>query len=93
MRPGEIFPLRWQSVAFNGNKGLIKIAEGKSKAARRALPMVPEVRATLKACHRAQNRPKEGWVFPSKSSVGHFEPGSAKNQHAVALRNSKVAPF
>ena len=32
-------------------------------------------------------------MFPASSKTGHFEQGSAKNQHAKALRESKVKAF
>ena len=47
--------------------GLIQMAEGKSKAARRILPMVPDVLNAMRARHGAQGCPAKGWVFPSKS--------------------------
>jgi integrase len=93
MRPGEVFPLRWETTSFNGNGGPIRITEGKSKTARRTLPMVPEVFAAPKARHLAQGEPAEGWVFPAKSASGHLEQGTAKKQHAKALKNSGVKPF
>jgi integrase len=65
MRPGEIYPLRWEHVLLNGTGGLIQIAEGKTKAARRMLPMVAEVYHMLLDRSEAQGRPAEGWVFPS----------------------------
>jgi integrase len=44
MRPGEVFALRWGSVLLNEDgTGLIQITRGKSKAARRILPMLPSV--------------------------------------------------
>src|SRR5690348_2521095 len=43
VRPGEAYKLRWEHVALNGHGGLIQITEGKTKAARRMLPMVPAV--------------------------------------------------
>lgn len=85
MRPGEVYGLRWEHVLLNGQGGLIQVAEGKSKAARRLLPMVPEVYAALRARSEAQGRPKEGWVFPSGSRCGHLEEGTAKGQHCRAL--------
>ena len=42
-RPGEVFALRWERVQLNGTGGLLQIAEGKSRAARRMLPLVPAV--------------------------------------------------
>jgi len=93
MHPGEVFRLRWEQVLLNGSGGLIQITEGKSRAARRLLPMVPAVCQALKARHEAQGCPTEGWVFPSGSASGHLEEGSAKNQHTRALKASNVKPF
>jgi len=85
MRPGEVFKLRWEQVLLNGSGGLIQITEGKSRAARRLLPMVPAVYQALKARHEAQGNPAQGWVFPSGAKSGHLEQGSAKNQHGKAF--------
>jgi integrase len=93
MRPGECYALRWEHVLLNGQGGLIQIAQGKSKAARRLLPMVPAVYQALKARHEAQGLPREGWVFPTGSRSGHLEESTAKIQHARALRLSGVKPF
>ncbi len=85
MRPGECYALRWEHVLLNGHGGLIQIARGKSKAARRPLPMVPEVYQALKARYEAQGCPAEGWVFPTGAASGHMEESSAKQWHAKAL--------
>lgn len=93
MRPSEVFGLRWERVYLNGQGGLIQITDGKSKAARRILPMVLGVYDAVKARHEAQGCPTEGWVFPADTASGHLEGGSAKNQHALALKESKVKRF
>ena len=93
MRPGEVFVLRWPHVLLNGTGGLIQIAEGKTKASRRVLPMVAEVYAALKSRSEAQGRPVDGWVFPSSSREGHFNKDAAKDQHRKALDDSKVKDF
>jgi len=103
MRPSEVFALRWENVLLNGNGGLLQITDGKSRAARRMLPLVPAVYNTLKARHDAQGSPTTGWVFPADTKSEHLEGGSAKNQHAAALndvneqakkkRTSKLKPF
>jgi integrase len=85
LRPGEVSKLRWEHVLVNGHGGLIQIADGKSRAARRMLPMVPAVYAMMKARHEAQGWPPEGWVFPTGSVCGHLEQGTAKTQHSRAL--------
>jgi len=84
-RPGEAFKLRWEHVLLNRNDGLIQVAEGKSKAARRPLPMVPVVLSMMKARHAAQGSPSDGWVFPSGAVCGHLEQGTSKTQHGRAL--------
>jgi integrase len=91
MRPGEAYQLRWEHVLPNGAGGLIQIAEGKTKAARRFLPMVPKVYSTLKDRHEQQKRPTEGWVFPAGSASGHLEESSAKKYHGEALRRLEQA--
>ena len=85
MRPGEVYGLRWEFVLLNGQGGLIHVSDGKSKAARRILPMIPDVYHVLKARHEQCGCPVEGWVFPSTAKCGHLEQGTAKTQHAAAL--------
>jgi integrase len=92
MRPGEAFGLRWENIHLNGTGGLIQVTEGKTKAARRMLPMVPAVYTALKAKWEATGKPEEGWLFPSSSREGHFNKDTAKDQHkrALALANAKA---
>jgi integrase len=85
MCPGECYKLEWKHILLNGNGGLIQIADGKTKARRRVLPMQPTVYQALFARWRAQGEPAQGWVFPSGSASGHFDENSAKNQHLAAL--------
>jgi integrase len=84
-RPGEIFALRWERIQLNGKGGLLQIADGKSAAAKRLLPLVPAVFHTLKARWTASGEPENGWVFPADTVSRHIEGGSAKNYHARAL--------
>ena len=91
MRPGEVYGLRWEFVLLNGHGGLIQVSEGKSKAARRILPMIPDVYDALKARHEQQGRPAQGWVFPSSAKCGHLEQGTAKTQHSAALAKANAA--
>jgi integrase len=89
-RPGEAYTLRWEAVLLNGTGGMIQVTDGKTKAARRVLPMVPEVYTMLRRRSEEQGRPITGWVFPSGSACGHFDENSAKNQHLAALRVLKA---
>ena len=93
MRPGEVFVLQWQHILLNQHGGLIRIADGKSKAARRVLPMTPNVFAVLTKRFMAAGQPIDGYVFPSKSADGHLTGNVAKDQHARALENCGVTPF
>lgn len=94
MRPGEVFALRWENILLNGSGGLLQITNGKSRAAKRMLPLVPAVFDALKARQKEQGSPSEGWIFPHDTRSGHLESdGLAKGQHALALKNSKVKPF
>lgn len=93
MRPGEVFALRWENILLNGSGGLLQITAGKSRAAKRMLPLVPAVFDVLKARQREQSA-IEGWVFPADTQTGHLESdGLSKIQHALALKNSKVKAF
>jgi integrase len=94
MRPGEVFALQWESILLNGSGGLLQITDGKSRAAKRMLPLVPAVFEALKARRKEQGSPTEGWLFPQDTRSGHLESdGLAKDQHALALKDSKVKPF
>jgi integrase len=85
LRPSEIYTLRWEQIRLT-DQGFIQITKGKSKAARRTLPIVPAVHKILASRHRGQAYPLEGWVFTSQSKSGHLEQGSAKNQHLRAVK-------
>ena len=48
MRPEECFRERWENITWvNGRFGTILVTHGKTKAARRVLPMTSRVRAVL----------------------------------------------
>jgi integrase len=47
MRPSEIYSLRWEQISLT-DQGFIQVTKGKSKAARRMLPLVPAVQRSLK---------------------------------------------
>jgi integrase len=97
MRPGEVFSLQWQHILLSDDEsetGRIQVVDGKSKAARRLLPMTPTVHRILKARRIAAGMPSTGWIFPSGSKDGHLTvDGLAKAQHKKALEDSRVTPF
>jgi integrase len=88
MRPGEVFSLRWENVYLNGSGGLIHVTEGKTKAARRMLPMLPVVYAAMSARHEESGKPEAGWIFPSTSREKHLNKDTAKDQHAKAIEKA-----
>jgi integrase len=94
LRPEECNRLGWDSITWaNGRNGTLLITSGKTKAARRVLPMTPRVRHILEARWKAAGKPTEGFVWPAPTKSEHVEPSSLKKQHAKAFRLSKVRPF
>jgi integrase len=67
MRPGEVFPMRWEDIDWN--RGMIFIPRGKTPRSRRYLPMSDRVMEALQSRRKDQ---KQGWVFPSDSKPGHL---------------------
>jgi integrase len=94
LRPEECYRLVWDSITWvNGRNGTMLVTHGKTKAARRVLPMTPRVRHILETRWEANGRPSEGYVWPAPTQSLHIEPSSLKKQHAKALRLSTVRPF
>ena len=95
LRPGEVFALRWPNILLHDDgTGLIHISEGKSKAARRVLPMTRRVYALLLARYIASGKPEEGWIFPTgRDPAKHITDSLTKGQHRKALDDSKVSDF
>jgi integrase len=94
MRPDELHRMQWENVTWNGGRhGTILIANGKTNAARRAIPMTLRVSIILADRWTAQGTPEEGWVWPSGTKTGHINHSTVRKQHRAALKLSKVRPF
>jgi integrase len=94
MRPEECFKLRWENVSFsNGRHGTLRVLEGKTKAARRTLPLTQRVRNLLESRWENAGKPEDGWIWPAATKQGHVGHDSIRVQHRNALRDSKVNPF
>ena len=94
LRPEECYRLVWDSITWvNGRNGTLLVTHGKTRAARRMLPMTPRVRHILEARWEAAGKPTEGFVWLAPTKSGHIEPSSLKKQHGKALKLSKVRPF
>ncbi len=87
LRPDEVYRLRW---AENYRDGKIIIHTGKTKAARRSIPVTPRVAAVLEMRRTLNGSP---WIFPAPTKTGHIEQSSIKKAHRRALKASQVAPF
>jgi len=63
LRPDECYRLRWEELTWaNGLNGSLLVAQGKTAAARRVLPMTPRVRSVLETRWNAAGKPLEGWL-------------------------------
>jgi integrase len=94
MRPEECHRLRWESINWvGGRNGTIFIEKGKTKSARRLLPMSQRVRLMLESRWKKAGEPIEGWVWPAPTKDEHINHDSVKLQHKNALKLSKLRPF
>jgi integrase len=94
MRPEECHCLRWENITWDGGRnGMLLITKGKTKAARRVLPLSPRVRIALENRWKLAGEPGEGWVWPAETKDGHINHDSVKLQHKKALKLAKVRVF
>jgi integrase len=87
LRPDEVYRLRWRE---NYVQGRIVIHEGKTKAARRSIPVTPRVAAVLEMRRDGNAAP---WVFPAPTKSGHIDQSSIKKAHRRALKATNVVDF
>jgi integrase len=94
LRPEECFRLRWEHINFSGERyGSLRVLEGKTKAARRVIPLTKRVRSVLETLWENAARPDEGWIFPAPTKQGHVWHDSIRVQHKKALKGGKVQAF
>jgi len=94
LRPDECHRLRWEEINWNsGRTGTLLVAQGKTPAARRLLPLTTRVRAMLESRWGTDGKPVQGFVWPAPTKSGHINHSTLKKQHTRALRRSKVRPF
>jgi integrase len=72
---------------------VLLITQGKTKAARRVLPLSPRVHAVLKNRWKGAGSPSEGWVWPAQTNCGHINHDSLKLQHKKAVAAATLRPF
>jgi integrase len=94
MRPEECHCLRWENINWNGGRnGVLLITHGKTKAARRALPLSPRLRTVLENRWKLAGSPGEGWIWPAETKDKHINHDSLKLQHKKAVKRAGVRPF
>src|SRR5215471_21676085 len=87
MRPEEVFRITRVNVSID--HGFVYIPFGKTKAARRRIPLTAAAQAVLKA---RLGRVKGGHAFPHRKDSNR-PMTSVKTAHASALSDSKVSAF
>src|SRR5207249_1571352 len=90
MIPGEKHRDRVVSRDEELRYGAIHITYGKTRAARRRIPMTPRVTAIAES-RVAQSA--DGWIFPAPTRSGHMESSSVKKQQARVFRVTRIQPF
>lgn len=91
LRPDECHRLEWRDIDLKHN--CLYIRSGKTKAARRRLPLTPSVRSVFETRYQLADRPSDGFVFAAPTKTGHIDHSSLKKQHLAALKQSHVRPF
>lgn len=80
-------------MLYAGIYGGLQVLVGKTKAARRAIPLTQRVHSVLEIQWQKAGKPDEGFVFPAPTKQGHAWHDSIRVQHKKALDASKVRPF
>jgi integrase len=87
LRPDECHRLEWAHIDLDGN--YLQVMSGKTAAARRQLPLTPNVRRVLEDRRNGDH----GFVFPAPTKSGHIDHSTVKKQHRSALKASGVRTF
>jgi integrase len=92
LRPGEVFNLKCEDLDFEHLT--VRVSAGKSRAAKRELPMTDAVYTSLVYYLKGIGSPTKGWLFSSPvNSAKPFSQQRAFDWHHAALKASKVADF
>jgi integrase len=95
LRPNsELFPLEWVNVTLQGTpeapNGVIRVPQGKTDSAVRAVPLTARGREALLARrHSANNEGK--YVFPGPGNCGHIV--TLQHVHERTIRDAKLESF
>lgn len=91
-RPGEILTLQWQHILLNKHGGLIRIADGKSKAAKRVLPMTPNVYAVLLKRFEDATLARIAGYSSIVIAMRYVHPQADAIERAFAMAHGKIKP-
>ncbi len=69
------------------------VRSGKTKNAKRNLPLTKETYESLLQRYVEQGRPQRGWVFRAPTKSGHIEESSIRKQHCNAIRDAGLEHF
>jgi integrase len=69
-RPSEVFSMRWEYVLPETQT--YRNPTGKTRSARRIIPLLHPAGDVLARRHSYQGRPVSGWIFPASSGSGHM---------------------
>jgi integrase len=89
MRPEEVFRIRAENIDFK--QMTIFNPFGKTKAARRTIPMTANVSSRLKGRVKESERLTSPFVFPSPANV-QTPIGSVKKAHQAAVDRAEIKP-
>ncbi len=91
LRPDEAYSLRWEYVNWrNGANGTVFVAQGKTAAARRVVPMSIRLKFVLETRWELAGKPADGFVWPAPTKSGRFEQSTLLKRHRNALAGAKV---
>jgi integrase len=89
IRPGEIVRLTSEDLDWENMR--LAVRHGKSKSAKRILPMVDAVYIRLKAWYESLGKPETGWLFPSpKNPDRHINKKRIHDFHKVTLKAAEL---
>ena len=87
MRPEEVFRMRTENIDFKQNT--IFNPFGKTKAARRTIPMTDDVISLLRVRVKESSAKETPFVFPSPYDI-QKPIGSVKKAHSAAVVRAKI---
>lgn len=90
MRPGEVLRIDWENVYFkpagDAGCGYIHVPGGKSKNAKRNIPLTQRCRATLEMLWAAATEPAKGPVFGGTEKRSHVPYSLIDSLHDRTMR-------